>query len=425
MITNRKHLFLNIGVIVLLLLLNFKSYGQAKIEYSEIVEVNGSTDESIIISITENLSKRKDVEVTAGTKLYNGTFIKVPKKTILAIKTSKALITIVTVNYERIFELTLSSPRDIIKARDKDEIKDDLVSNIGRILVNKFKKATGTTVGIENATGSQNTNASNTIWEVQNNGTNLIAKHIEGKVSLNYRYKIEMEDSIVNFNDSKKRVLYLTRRVDSVKYLSAKDTLYAFNPDRLKKPQLNTEESIYNFFKNELRKQTRFLKSSGPFSKRGFKAMSNGQNEEGIAEYKKAIDSGEMSSERFIQASLILSEANHEMNAKKNIANSGLQQRKTNKHGWLEASIQFIQDEDSIRKEKYEFYTNKEFKKEDYKDIVNALGQDFILSKQYLAWAYTVKLKFNGCLESSDQNPKIILEEAKKIKDELGLSSKN
>lgn len=420
MIANRNPLFLRLCVIVLLLLFNCKTYGQTKNDWGKIIEVNGSKEGSATISITENLSKRKDVTVSFGYKLYDGTFIKVPKNTILKIETSKAIFTIVTVKYERIFELTLSSPRDILKARD--EIKDNLVSNIGRIILNKFKKVTGTTVSLENATGSQNTNAKNTEWEVQINGANLIAKHIEGKVALNYRYKIEMEDSIVNFNDSKKRVLYLTRSVDSVKYLSAKDTLYAFNPDRLKKPPLNTEESIDKFFKDELRKQTRFLKSSGTYSKHGFKAISIGQNEEGIAAYKKAIELGEMTSERFIQASLILAEANHEMNAKKNIANSGFQHRKINKHGWLEASIHFIHEVDSIRKEKYEFYNNKD-NKEDHKDITKVMGQDFILSKQYLAWAYTVKLKLNGCLESSDQNPKTILKEAEKIKVELGLST--
>jgi|GEM_PF-2695220 len=412
MLSMQKSLFLKIGVIVIALIFNNKVYGQSKQGWGEIIEVNGSKNNSVTISITENLSERKNISVTSGDKIESGSIIIVPKNTSIVIKSFNTnRLTIETEEDERIIEYIVSRSREIYQIRDEK-------NNSGNIFVETFKKLTGPVL-VANPSRRQNTAAKNTKWKVWNKGTNLQASQVDGKIALNYRYKIEMEDSIVNFQNSKKRVLYLTKKIeDSIQFLNPKNKDYSFKPERLNVPQLNTDESIDNFFKEELQKQTRFLKSSGPQSKLGFSALNNGRYEEGIRSYEKAIDSGEMTTERFIQASLILTEGYYEKQVKKTLAKKGLVGNSINKELWLDASLYFIHKVDSIRNKKYEFYTSDNLKG-DYSDITNFLGHDLILYKEYLAWAYTVKLKLNGCLESMQYNPKRILKQAEEIKKNL------
>ena len=121
-------------------------------------------------------------------------------------------------------------------------------------------------------------------------------------------------------------------------------------------------------------------------------------------------------SQTFIQSSLIVTEAYHEITTKKTKTHSSYQSpnQNRNKDVWLEAALHFIKEIDSVNKIKFD-----SFKNNPHKSLVKAFGYDLVLSTQYQAWAYTVKLKITGCLEHSDQNPILLLEEAAKLNDSL------
>ncbi len=406
MITSQKFNILRLPPLFFLLLFSLQSFGQG----GEIIKIekNGDSLETIKIKIVKQDGKEYEIRIDKktsshkGSWIESGTIIILDPNTTIGIKSATNELYITAEKEEKIVEYLISRYQEHYRIMDEN--------NSGWLYV--IKKFAGD-LKTSNITGSEGGYAMNTIWRVWNNGENLNFEYIEGKVAMNFRQKIEMKDKIINFKDSTRRVLYLTETVD---YLSEKNKSYLFIPDSLQKAPLTKEKNIEEFFKVELKKQRRLLKTSGSHAKKGFKMLEQGRYDDGIAEYTNAIELSEIDIDRFIQASLILTEAYHEMNAKKNIANSGFQSPKIKRNldTWLDASLHFIKKADSISNAKYE-----NFKNNGHKKIAKAYGHDLVLSKEYLAWAYTVKLKLNGCLENTEQNPLVLMEEARKLKDTL------
>ena len=135
--------------------------------------------------------------------------------------------------------------------------------------------------------------------------------------------------------------------------------------------------------------------------------------DEGIEKYNLAIEKGEITKESFIQASLVVAEAYHEIDTKKSTPHFGIRSSRTtkSKKAWLEASVNYVKEVDSLAQAKYNNFNHPNTSK-----IANAFGYDLLHSMEYKAWAYTVKLKLNGCLEHSDQNPIEIMRRAKEFK---------
>ena len=135
-----------------------------------------------------------------------------------------------------------------------------------------------------------------------------------------------------------------------------------------------------------------------------------------MAAYKLAIEQGEISTQQFIQASLILAEAYHEIDTKKSSPHFGVRSSTTTKSKkfWLEASIELVEKTNSLSKAKYDKFNKSETLK-----LSKAFGYDYVSAMEYKAWAYTVKLKLNGCLEHFNQNPVEIKRSAIKFKNRL------
>lgn len=409
MLSNQNFHSIRLLSLLLMTLISLPCFGQ----WGEIIKIekDGISKEALTIQIANSNGKLEDLNINVkttsqkATRINDGTILVIKPKTTLRIKSANENeLQIVADKKEKIIEYLVSSYRELYRSMDEED-SGNLISKVFKPLVGDVKTA--------NVDNTFNGAADGTEWEVSYDGQNVNYKILEGKVLITGRSKIEMIDNILKLNGDNKRILYLTEKLDRLK---VSDSIVPFNPEKLIKEPLTSEESINEFFKSELKNQRQILKSSGEHSKTGFKLLGEGLYKEGITEYNKAIEMGEMDMDQFIQASLILTEATHEINTKKKLANSGFNSPKinSNKQTWLEASLYFIKKNDSISKSKHDL-----FKNEGNLKIAKAYGFDQALYKEYLAWAYTVKLKLNGCLENQDQNPLLLMEAAEKLKDSL------
>lgn len=388
---------------------SFYCYGQ----WGEInkIEKNGKRQDTLTIQVAKSNGKLEKLKINIKTslleasKINSGTILVLEPKTTIGIKSSNTNELQIQVDKkEKIVEYLVSSYRELYRSLD-DNDSGNLISKVFKPLVGDIKTA--------NVDNTFNGAAEGTQWIVSNDGENLNFKIIEGKVLISGRSKIEIDDDILKLGGEGKRAIYIN---ETLGRLSAKDSIVSFNPKILIKEPLTNEEDINNFFRKESRNQKNLLKSSGPHCKLGYKLLGKGLLNEGIAEYEKAIEMGEIDMDIFIQASLILTEATHEINSKETLANSGFKSTEINKNKqtWLDTSLHFIEKNDAISKAKHDLFRDNGNLK-----IAKAFGYDLVLSKEYLAWAYTVKLKLNGCLENQDQNPIVLIELANKIKDSL------
>lgn len=388
---------------------SFYCYGQ----WGEInkIEKNGKRQDTLTIQVAKSNGKLEKLKINIKTslleasKINSGTILVLEPKTTIGIKSSNTNELQIQVDKkEKIVEYLVSSYRELYRSLD-DNDSGNLISKVFKPLVGDIKTA--------NVDNTFNGAAEGTEWIVSNDGENLNFKIIEGKVLISGRSKIEIDDDILKLGGEGKRAIYIN---ETLGRLSAKDSIVSFNPKILIKEPLTNEEDINNFFRKESRNQKNLLKSSGPHCKLGYKLLGKGLLNEGIAEYEKAIEMGEIDMDIFIQASLILTEATHEINSKETLANSGFKSTEINKNKqtWLDTSLHFIEKNDAISKAKHDLFRDNGNLK-----IAKAFGYDLVLSKEYLAWAYTVKLKLNGCLENQDQNPIVLIELANKIKDSL------
>lgn len=393
-----------------LLGVNISAFGQ----WGEIIKIqqNGTTLSALEILITTQRGEEKRIRINTKTESQNasriesGTIIILDPNTSIGLKSANGNeVYLTSQNNNKILEYLVTSYREVYRSLDENES--------GNILTKVFKPITGN-VTTSNINRTINGAADGTEWVITNGNSNLNFKINEGKVTVKGQSKIEMDDDILNLDgEEHKRILYLDQKLDKLK--SGPESR-SFSQDSLLKKPLSTDEEIDAFFISELANQKRVLRSRGPLSNKGFKNISNGEYNEGIEAYKLAIEEGELNTREFIQSSLIVTEAYHEIATKKTKTHSSYQSpnQNRNKDVWLEAALHFIKEIDSVNKIKFD-----SFKNNPHKSLVKAFGYDLVLSTQYQAWAYTVKLKITGCLEHSDQNPILLLEEAAKLNDSL------
>ena len=244
-----------------------------------------------------------------------------------------------------------------------------------------------------------------TEFEVKVNGEDVNFKLIEGKVAINNRTKVQMEDEDLKklgiiADDSllsNNRLLYVT---ETTKYLTKNQE--SNNNYKLKDVKLVTDDDVNKFFSKNLTIQRRKLRKFGSNSRDGFKMLERGMDSSGIKKYEQAINQGELQRAEFIESALILTEAY--------FRKGNLKQRKA----WLEAAVHFTKIEDSISIAKVAY-----FDKLNKKSTANVFLKDQILANEYFAWAYTVKLLINGCLELQHENPRRFMVKAKNLEHQL------
>lgn len=244
-----------------------------------------------------------------------------------------------------------------------------------------------------------------TEFEVTVNNEDVNFKLIEGKVAINNRTKIQLEDEDLKklgviTGDSlliSNRLLYVT---ETSKYLTKNQE--SNNNNKLADIQLLTEEDINKFFSKNLIVQRRKLRKFGSNSRDGFKLLERGMDSSGILKYQQAITKGELQRDEFIESALILTEAY--------FRKGNLKQRKA----WLDAAVHFTKIEDSLSTVKVNYFDNLNKKK-----TANVFLKDQILANEYFAWAYTVKLLINGCLELQHENPRRFKAKAKNLENQL------
>ena len=238
-----------------------------------------------------------------------------------------------------------------------------------------------------------------TVFTVEAEGANVNIELQGGKLAIHKRTKIELNEKYIDIDTVPNRELFITEQTAE---LSEKNKSYTNNSDDLADRSLSTDTEIEKFFEDQFTNQTQILTKGGPESKLGFKLLEQEQDSLGILAYEKAIKNGELSRDRFIQASLILTEAYFRSDKMKN------------RSIWLDAALHFIELEHETNERKY-----NHFKAAGEHEASVGFGSDLVLSKKYFAWAYTVKLMITGCLEQSSQNPANWLDRAKKLNNSL------
>ena len=231
--------------------------------------------------------------------------------------------------------------------------------------------------------------------EIENNEVKY--ELIRGKVSISERKRVDLNEE-VNADSVNTRLMYITETIN----LNIRNPKYPNSPDNVdNRITLNSDQEIKAFFNEQSKKEKKLFLKSGPFTKSAFKFMNQGNTELALEDFKKAIYEGEIDRSRIIQASLIMSEGNF-MNDKLN-----------NTNNWLEVGLEFSKIENKIMQEKFDNYILLD------KDAARAFGLQLITAKEYNAWAYSVKLKLSGCLESPEENPTKWLKDAGLIKKEI------
>lgn len=244
-----------------------------------------------------------------------------------------------------------------------------------------------------------------TEFEVEIDSGNVKFKLIEGKVAIKSKTKVQMDDKELkklgvlpeDSLSNNRRLLYTTK---TTKYLNSNEEYLKSN--KLNEKILTTDKDIDDFFKKQLRINRKLLKKAGDSSKLGFNMIENGLDSLGIIKYEKAINRGEITRGELIESSLIITEAYFRKEM--------LNERKA----WFDLALHFTKIEDSISSAKFDYFNNL-----DKKSTAEVFLGDKVLSKEYLAWAYTVKLLINGCLETQLENPRHLLREARRLKAQL------
>ena len=90
---------------------------------------------------------------------------------------------------------------------------------------------------------------------------------------------------------------------------------------------------------------------------------------------------------------------------------------------WVEIGIHFGEILYDTKEKKLNARLNENIDESDYKEINSAITKsykyDMLTANEFRAWGYDIKLKLNGCLENSSENPSKYRSNAKKLRDEL------
>lgn len=225
----------------------------------------------------------------------------------------------------------------------------------------------------------------------------------DGKLNLNHLIKREIKDENVIGNDSK-RALF----IKEIKQLTVKDGTYP-SPDMdfNSQPLLTDDKEIKKFLQKSLVIQRRALLNMGEFSKRAVKYLDYETSiDKGLLSFEQAIENEELEIDVIIQSAFLFADT-YLYNDEKEKSKS-----------WLEVGIHFGE---IFYKTKSELLVNNNFSEDNELDkaITKSLMYDLLTANEFSAWGYDIKLKLNGCLESSSENPNTYRSNAKNLIDKI------
>lgn len=383
MITSQKLHLLRLSPLIYLLLFSLLSFGK-DFKITSLKIDNVTVEKAIVSYLLPNEKFYRNEMLEVGKTFPEGT----------------------TLNMSASTELTYQTPSGhYIKCPPGTKVLQDEngTKSTGKITVSWWEKLKTGVKGAFDFFGGPSTEVQaaveGTEFTIESDGDNLKIDLNYGKVAVNRRIRVELNEQFIEIDTVPKREIFITETTD---YLSLKNQHYEKKLDTIQYKPLDTEDKIDQFFKIQLSKQKLILTNGGQNSRLGYKLIEQGQDSLGKMMYHKAMDNGEINREKFIQASLILVEAYFRNNDLKN------------RSVWLDCALHFIELEHNNNAKKF-----KHFKDAGENKFQLGFGKDLVVSKQYYAWAYTVKLKLTGCLENQNQNPAKWLRDAKKLNDSL------
>ncbi|MBT8286401.1 MAG: hypothetical protein HKN00_12785 [Flavobacteriaceae bacterium] len=347
--------------------------------------LNGTSEESVRIWMADPDGNSSRRILKKGDRIKSGSVLDVPRRTIIVLESSNKSKDSIIGQFKEIYTVTKNGEN---------------IHAVGRGSDGKSIKEINTTLtGRATATNSGKTKTLKTKltkFSVEFKGNEIMYRLLRGKVSVNRRKRVDLNEQVQS-DSINNRLLYITESTS----LSLKNPLDPFNNENDVSTVLNTDDEIVKFFKQQLKIQKRFLNNSGPISRSAYKFMNQGKDSLGLSGYTEAIEKGEIDRTRFIQAALILAEGYFITNKLKS------------RESWLEAAIEFAKMENMSTQDKFDVFSKVD------NDLARAYGNELVSAKEYMAWAYTVKLKLKGCLETLTENPAIYRRDAKNLKKEI------
>ena len=385
--TNQMFQLLRLLFLLIFLLISSSSFGQ----YGTITDI---TSPDIVNGVMEikmipppSLSKLKKNKFKIGDTIYSGSKLTIPQRTKISIQSINGNNVTFRGFTEFIYTVTPDNEDQRITANN---------NNNGSSHNNVSKEVNG---GVTSTSPdrTEQLKTHTTEFLVDTNGSDLTFELIEGKVVINRRISITLKEDLSINSDGNREIF-----VNDPIIVTPKKPKSSYNVDSIRHETLNNEKVIDSFFKKQLVKQKRELLNAGPISKSAFKSLNKNDYSITISQFETSINRGELQRGLLIQSSLLLSEA-YLNNENKEISTL-----------WLNVALYFTEIELRESKELYEYYLDNH-----ENDAAKTFGNDLIISNKYNAWAYTVKLKLTGCLESPDQNPRKWLDEAKNLRTDL------
>lgn len=330
--------------------------------------------------------------VSVGESFSSGTVIKIPEYDEVGIENMKVVLLTpdskVTLDAGDIFLFSTTSKKNTEERCIKGDCEfEDLDSS-------KKKKSKKKSSSHSADTQETQLAKSGTEFTIKKTDSLLTIELFSGELIMNQRKAIELPGN--SKIDNLKRLLYTTE----ISYITPENSIVKLGTKADNTTYLETEEEIDSFFKIELIKQRQVLRNGGKNSRKAYNLLQKG-NSLGISMYEVAMDNGEINRDQFIQASLIFIEGNYRAGNFKN--------EKT----WLDANIYFNEQEHNYNNSFYNYFNDT------IDEVKNGFGRDLVTSKEYFAWAYTMKLYLYGCLEAKDIYPREWRKQAEDIRNQI------
>lgn len=379
----KKQYPLRLMSLLCLFLFGLSGYGQNHISD---IKKDGRTELTLVIEITPPKGKPAKTEIKKNTPIKSGTILEVPSKITVFITSSNGNIG--QINGPNTVEFTATSTGEEYRVIEG--------SGTSNVILNVFKKLTGGVLA-SGPTGEIHARSKLTEFLVTVDGNNAIFELRIGKIDINLKRKIEIKDE--NKIDSiSMRTLFITETTS----LGLKDPPFPFNSDSVKTVSITQDNEIKKFLNTQLNQQKRTLMNSGSRSKQATKFLEKGSSVKGIELLEEAYNLGELRWDLILQSSLMLADAY--------LSKDDIKRSKA----WLDAGLHFNEYFYKINQEKFDHYSQLGNNK-----ITKAFGHDLIVANDFSAWAYTLKLKINGCLENGNENPSKYRRDANQLKKEI------
>jgi len=304
-------------------------------------------------------------------------------------------------------DLSISGSNNIVEVditKEREEYKLINGKKSENVIIDVIKEFTGSVI----ATGVKKrfTAATDgTIFSLSLDNDNLDIVLKEGSLNVSHLIKKEISDENVIGNNNK-RALFIreTRR------LTVKDSVYP-NMDN-NQPLLSSDKEIKKFLHKPFKEQKTTLINTGSFSKSAIRYLEKETSiDKAILSFEDAIDNGELDIDLIIQSALLFADAY--------FYNGDLEKSRA----WVEIGIHFGEILYDTKEKKLNARLNENIDESDYKEINSAITKsykyDMLTANEFRAWGYDIKLKLNGCLENSSENPSKYRSNAKKLRDEL------